>query len=348
MRINHILLICLMNVGIYPAFAQSVEDIKNDKNIIWAVEDELDYLFLDLALESTHEYYYTPEKFEIDINLNGQKIKTLKSTVKSHKLSYDMTQDHMLHNMIDEYIYSEGTKIYKTSDLTSIYNKEELRELLYTHDTIITFDPNTFEEIVQVVTNKNDPEDMKFYTVKNHIYYDEQKIEFCLVPQAIGIKEAIYNDNGELTKHRVELWFPVDVVKEPLDYASMPNITWAKRTYQNYYMGGGKDGARQIKGEKEMYEMNEKMFQDLAKNAKKIHLGNIMDRDGMGVPYKTKEIKSNMKSYEWHTDIAMMQFVQDWYWDANKQRLLVRYVGCAPMNEGEDPFFIRRHDRLTP
>lgn len=93
---------------------------------------------------------------------------------------------------------------------------DEIKSLGGSVDTIINFDPVTFEEIVQVVTNELNPADVKRFRVKEDWFFDEEtsKLEVRILAIAPIIDK--YDDNGNFLFEKVMFWAYYPELREVL------------------------------------------------------------------------------------------------------------------------------------
>jgi gliding motility associated protien GldN len=88
-------------------------------------------------------------------------------------------------------------RVYSTEDdkFTKQLSPDEVTAQLYSVDTATTFDPETYEEKIQIVRNETNWEDVQRFRVKEVWYFDKQKSELrCRI---LGIAPLInVNDNN--------------------------------------------------------------------------------------------------------------------------------------------------------
>lgn len=83
---------------------------------------------------------------------------------------------------------------------------EEVAALGGTVDTIITFDPETFAEIIQVVTNELNPEDIKRYRLKETWIFDEESSTMQVRILGVAPLQEKYDDNGNFLYEYPMAW----------------------------------------------------------------------------------------------------------------------------------------------
>jgi len=98
--------------------------------------------------------------------------------------------------------------VYSTDDDKFSFRLEpdEVASMGATVDTVITFDPETYEEQVQVVRNEINPEDVKQFRVKEIWFFDEESS--VLKQRILGIAPLIdvFDDNGNFRFTKPMFW----------------------------------------------------------------------------------------------------------------------------------------------
>jgi gliding motility associated protien GldN len=98
--------------------------------------------------------------------------------------------------------------VYSTEDdkFTSQLTADEVASMGATIDTVITFDPETYEEQMQVVRNDINPEDVKRFRLKEVWFFDEETS--TLQVRILGIAPLIdkTDDNGNFLYEKPMFW----------------------------------------------------------------------------------------------------------------------------------------------
>jgi gliding motility associated protien GldN len=91
-------------------------------------------------------------------------------------------------------------------EFTTALTTEEMQTLGSSVDTVITFDPETFQEIVTVVVNELDPNDVKQFRIKEVYFFDEERSDLGV--RILGIAPIInrYDDNGNFLNSGPMFW----------------------------------------------------------------------------------------------------------------------------------------------
>lgn len=109
--------------------------------------------------------------------------------------------------LMDAAINNEIT-VYSTEDdkFTSKLQPDEVASMGATVDTVITFDPETYEEQIQIVRNELNPEDVMRFRIKEIWFFDEETS--MLQVRILGIAPLIdvKDDNGNFKYEKPMFW----------------------------------------------------------------------------------------------------------------------------------------------
>lgn len=91
-------------------------------------------------------------------------------------------------------------------EFTTALTQEEMQQLGSSVDTIITFDPETFEQIISIVVNDLNPSDVKQYRLKEVYFFDEERSDLGV--RILGIAPIVnrYDDNGNFLNSGPMFW----------------------------------------------------------------------------------------------------------------------------------------------
>lgn len=163
--------------GFYDRYLYTEEqiipyDFIHEKDVFW---EKRVWRLIDIREKMNHVFKYETEPF----------INILLDHARAGDISlYRVTSDKFDDPMTDEEMQNIGSSV----------------------DTIITFDPDTFEEIVQVVRNELNPEDIKKYRIKEVYFFDEETS--TLDVRILGIAPIIdrVDDNGNFLNSGPMFW----------------------------------------------------------------------------------------------------------------------------------------------
>jgi gliding motility associated protien GldN len=116
--------------------------------------------------------------------------------------------------------------VYSTEDdkFSSKLTPDEVASMGATIDTVITFDPETYEEQLQVVRNDINPEDVKRFRVKEVWFFDEETS--TLQVRILGIAPLIdkTDENGNFLYEKPMFWVYYPEAREILSRERVFNV----------------------------------------------------------------------------------------------------------------------------
>ena len=340
------------NKDAIPA-SPSFEALQNDDDIIWMAEHDIDCS----PNFDSHTSSSEDKKLFAEVGFTEKNtIKILKCQVQSIEESPNGM--HLLtHKIIN---HRDALVCYKDAAMTTLLSSKEKEKLMGYVDTIVSFDPETNEELIQLVVNSTNPDDILFFKVKHLLYYSKKEMMFKMKALAIAPMIMDYNDDLQYLGMKAMFWTPVD------DLVQTPNInnkdnTWATRVYHDFSV----ENLNVLKGD------NEIMIDDLSENANDIYIAHTFDEDGTQkmsaeeinqiksfvdistvsdsntlkekVPVVNNKFKIN--------NVKQIRFLQDWVWNHEEKSLSITYLGFKPIitrytNTGKflnaGPMFTRR------
>lgn len=241
--------------------------------------------------------------------------------------------------------------VYQDHQLTKAFSMQEAAKIGSSVDTLISYSPETFEEIRSLIINEIDPENIIGFRQYGMVFYDKNQAQFIVKPLSIAPILQEYGDSGQPTVIRTLFWVPIEETnKTNLD---SKNVQWVSRVL--HHVGNDSEIApkKQLNRFGESWDLLIKhlnanydkrkiysVFQILGDRPlapKEIQtLGSSVDTVISFDPKTFEEIVNVVISELHPEDIKEMRIVQDWIWDKKKKRLFVRYLGYAPI--------IRRYD----
>jgi len=96
--------------------------------------------------------------------------------------------------------------VYTTEDFTTALNRSEVQKKLGSTDSISVIDPDTYEEVIQVVQNKFNPETVAKFRLKEDWFFDEETSTLRVRLLGIAPIEDVLDDNGNLRGERAMFW----------------------------------------------------------------------------------------------------------------------------------------------
>jgi len=323
--ITKLLLLSLFILSSTFAYAQ-YEDLEKDKNIIWIAEFTMDHSFApiadDINTNQIIKFYQAPTSFE------------------------EATIDNWLIYKIFDNIYDGQYQYFKDNDLKKEISHKEIIDFTNAidgaRDTLITYDPETYESRIKVVTNAINLEDVKGFRCKQVIYYHKKENNFQTRLVAIAPLLMRYD-----TKEIDEIfWIKMDSHFPTNFNINDQNITWGNLSY-NRTTPLEIDQVEVIKRKKK-FDFQKKIYQQALKLEKKIEFESFGSNE-----LATKEILERMHSsvdtiitYDPETynetmrvvknemkldEVKTFRFIQEWYYDKSKKQLINRLRAIVPV-----------------
>jgi len=346
------------------AKAPTLAELQKDPDVLWIAEVMVDYA------PNFNTWTSTRRKREVMkyVGFKGRMgAKTLKYQVTDFDKSDD--KDHLLGTKLLN--NKESLKLYKDDNLSEVLSAEELKNACLSLDTIITFDPQNFEEVVQVVEGSIDSKDINFFKMKQLVYYSKKDITFKAIPLAIAPMANHYDENKKYLGSKPVFWMEVGFMEELPDLSS-EDITWAKRVHRRFDV---KD-VKVLKEGKGFGNTIETFMEDVRANPNKVYVAHTFDADGnqrmtkeellhLGAsvdtiitfdPKTKEEIKQVIMNVLSGDDVMGIRLMQDWVWNETSRKMIVHYTGFKPiisrfddkgnfLNSG--PMLTRRHEKDT-
>jgi gliding motility associated protien GldN len=116
--------------------------------------------------------------------------------------------------------------VYSTEDdkFTSMLNPDEVASMGATVDTVITFDPETYEEQVTVVRNELDPDDVLRFRIKEVWFFDEESSRLHVRILGIAPLIDVKDENGNFKYEKPMFWVYYPQVREVLARERVFNV----------------------------------------------------------------------------------------------------------------------------
>ncbi len=307
------------------------KDLKKDKSITWIAEFEMDLSF-DLQQEGDNTNDITLKKF----------------------LPPDDVEQRSDGDWVTQYLYGHITKgkvlSYETSSLERPYTIDEILKMVSTIDTVITFNPETFEEKIVVVKHELKPQDIKTCRTRQVIYFDKSTESFHSRLIAIAPLLSISDANGNPIKKKPLAWVRMEDVFGHRVNEKNKAIAWAATIYTNAtplefnqlkVVKGDLDFRRQLydtalKGKRPIERMTnaENRTTLSKKDIQSIYnsIDTVITFDAQTYEETIQVIKND---YD-YLDVNACRLVQDWYYLPEKRMIINRLRSIVPIVEVKD------------
>lgn len=242
-------------------------------------------------------------------------------------------------------------KIYTDADLKNTYTAQEYQKKKSSIDTIITFDPKTYEELVQVVVRAINEDQLEVFKIKQLIYYNNKTKQLGSMPIAIAPMLTVRNKKGEVEKHTAVFWLSINALEASLDL-NKSIYDYAIRMTRSI----SEKEMKVVKGKGTLGDVVKDMVTYATQNPKKVKLyqnigymeamteeevanfGSSVDTIITFDPKTFEEIVQVVTDKFDPKDVCSLGLVQDWVWDAKEQQLNIRLIAYAPIKHQKDKF----------
>jgi len=114
--------------------------------------------------------------------------------------------------------------------------KEELEQILYTKDTLSIFDPGTYEETTQIISNDIYFEDIKRFRIKEIWFVNSKTSQMEVRILGIAPMIEVKGENDEFLYEKVMFWAYYPELRETLAQNEVFNINQSSRvTWDDYF-----------------------------------------------------------------------------------------------------------------
>lgn len=114
--------------------------------------------------------------------------------------------DEPLFSILMAGIDESKIRAFSEDNFNNPLRPDEVASMLATTDTIVTFDPETYEEKIQVVYNTMDPEDINRYRIKEIWFFDEETSTLQVRILGVAPLRDVYGEDGEFRYESPMFW----------------------------------------------------------------------------------------------------------------------------------------------
>ena len=318
---------------------QNVDQVLADPDVTWVGEVYVDYLPNIPVIEPLDTKIVA--RYGIN-DYNNFEILKIQSPVNENWLNPSLSQ---LSNKFLQ-ISPNNLTVYEDGSLTKKLSYEEYKNATkyVVLDTIITLDPETHEEIVQVVVNFLTPKDIVLFRVKQILTYNAKTNQLNIIPVAIA-PIATTTGRKDTIRRDILFWVPIKEMFKHLNLDAA-SIDWAKRLTKDI----PSKTVKTIKGTEDLFDIFDQMLSYYKKNSatsklyfthgdqlstfssKEIEdMGHTMDTT-INFDSETFEEIVQIVHHHLPTRFAVkFRLIQDWVWDNKAQKMQVRTLGFAPL-----------------
>jgi len=307
-------------------------DLKNDDNVPWIAEFSMDHDFSSSSVS------------------DQQNIVKLIKFYNDPTTLYGANTDDWIINWIFANAMDGHYECYKDPELSNQLSQSDLLNLTISIDTVITFYPETFEEVIEIKKVEIHPSNINSLRTKQIIFYNQKSGNFDTKLIAVAPLMAIDSDNN-LTPL---FWIKMDAeFPNPIDIQA-PNISWGVLLDTK---GSPFDLklAKEVKNEnnfdfKKRIQKHAFNLERPVENAKgfgcdkflsKKEVGNLYNSIDTIITFDPQTFQETVEIKQYNFDpnaIANYRLVQEWYYDRETKKMMNRLKAICPLYivESED------------
>jgi Gliding motility associated protein GldN len=304
---------------------------------------------LDDLLKNPDLSYVATFETEHDFRLS-----TKRQTSQFQLLKYDFqqvgclafTNDNWLAQWMLKGLLDGKISAYQDAELSKAYDKKAIYQRISFIDTVITFDPNTYAETVQIIRNDLNSDDIVSFKTSQAIFYDKKSGSYQTQLLALAPMVKQTDNNGQVIGKSPLAWLPMDG-KLPSGFSAQnSDVAWAAllldkaNLLNTSQLKVKKDETKRTFAEQLLVEaasMNHPIESSegygcgnwLEKNEVE-HMLSIIDTIITFDPATNKESVQVVKNTIRPTDMNRLILVQEWYFDKRRNMLANRLKAIAP------------------
>lgn len=303
-------------------------DLLSDGNISWVGEYTADFT-LDPVSCDFDSYGFNNDLNVIQLNNSATKGGLYESRYLARYFSQKLTED------IRRGIYT----FFEDEQLEVPIPKEKVLERLSAVDTVLTFDPETYEETLTFVPNEISWENMVAFRVRQVFYYNKAEKTFGSRLLAIApLKSVKESEDSFFDVAKAIIWLKVEPPKNP-DKTTARDVAYAFETK----MKGNAPGLQDFVVKKGRLDFLQLIVNEVTKPSHPILNGDFDPIDPAKLPDYVQStdtvVTYNPTTYEEQIqivqrnaikDVMAISFVQHWFYDDSKRLFFNRVVAVAP------------------
>lgn len=331
MRINF-KFIALIILGCSSHFLSAqYEDLEKDKKITWIAEFSNDH------------------NFSLNSSDKEEKIKLIKFEGDASDFS-----DHNTSSWVTSWIFNKAQEgkyqCFNDSELTRSLYKNELTALISSKDTVVTYSPDTYEEMIQIVKTDLSPKNIHGLRVKQVIYYNQKSknLNTRVIAVAPLVLSKAARELGLKPKKDQLLplfWVKMDGELPKKFKLKSSDINWAALVFsktnpidldavKTVKINSGFDIKNQIYQQAVNFEKPIVNSYDGKMKITPTELKSIFNRRDTTVSISPQTYQEEVKITETKItskEISNIRLVQEWYFDSKRNLLMNRVKAINPI-----------------
>lgn len=306
------------------SFAQSygqdiLNKIKQNPDISWAQTTILEF---DTDIKCRRRYKQLSGDHYLNLVIKHQM--PLQLEVNPEESEYHNFADKIANK---EFWSKAKNKCYLDPNLQQLLTAEQIAKKNAVTDTLITFDPEDFSEIVEPIHGTYKHYHISHFKLFLCYAYNSKSQKLEVYPISLAPIVGRFSDEGKLIREKVAFWIPVQTTKK-ID-AQNANLNWIQK--QNLSWRFNYTSGEKLVEKQSIASLISSQIKNLDKIAQTQSVYNsppILD----GKLITTEEIKSFQTKQL--PNIKGIFFSYILAWDAQQQKAIIQIEGCSPMSRG--------------
>ena len=305
---------------------------------------------LDDLLKNPDVSYVATFETEHDFRLSSKRETSDLQLLKfdyQNKGCADFRNDNWLARWLLQGMKNGIYRAYESIDLSVIVTHTTLLNKITTIDTVITFDPDTYEETMRVIKNELNPDDIKSFRTLQAIYYHKKTGNFQTRLLAIAPMVDITDPQGNVNGKMPLAWLAMDgKLADGLSVQS-PDVAWAALLLDR--VNTLKISELKLKKNEMKKTFAEQLFQEAismkhpVESSEGYGCKNMLTRKEIDAmtnsidtvitfdPETYKETMQIGKSEYTTAKLKQVLLAQEWYYDGSRHLIATKLKAIAPM-----------------
>ena len=115
--------------------------------------------------------------------------------------------ERSLFTIMKENVDKGNLMVFEDDRFTNPMSPEQLNNILYRVDTNVVYDPETYEETIEISTSEINPEDIKRYRIKEMWYFDKEASIMKVRILGISPLKEEFDENTGILKYEIPLFW---------------------------------------------------------------------------------------------------------------------------------------------
>jgi len=302
------------------------DDLKNNPNITWIAEFTID------------------QQLSVSTPFEEERVQLLKFDNSTSGFTHSNRSDWVIRWIFNS-VMNNQLECYSDPGLTKPVSTMKLKGLITSVDTVITFNPDTYEESVMIVSNKASARSISTLRMNQVIYFNNKTGNFDT--RLIAVAPIFKSENN---KSVIPFWIKMaEVVPANFDLKNL-DISWAALAFSKKQ--SLELNFTEVVKNTNRLDIKTKLYQQATQNEKSVQetygSDNFLDKAEIGKAYNnidtvttfdptTFEEEVHIIKNEFSLEsISQFRLVQEWYYNQKTKKLMNRLKAIAPLTNVKD------------